>query len=109
MRFLRVAPLQDTRQPFEVVSHRLERQFQLVFGQSQIPHPPVVLPLFQMGKDALNLSAHQTLLLIWLPVGGGELNVVRFLFQNPVADAAIAAKTSPSYWLAVLITAARIN
>jgi hypothetical protein len=41
-----------------------------------------------MCKDAFNLPAHQTLLMIVLPILVGELDVVRFLFQDPVADGA---------------------
>ena len=72
--------------------------------------------------------------MVVLPILGREMDVVRFLFQNPVLDAvrsqpglvdfgvvdfvgvdhlgvgrASRRKTAPSYALAVLITAARIN
>src|SRR5665213_2039875 len=41
-----------------------------------------------MRKDALNLAAHETLLMVVLPILGGELDVARFFFQNAVLDAA---------------------
>lgn len=59
----------------------------MVSRESQITHPPVVLPLLQVRKDTLNLPAHETLLMVVLPILGGELNVVRFFFQNPISDA----------------------
>lgn len=74
-------------QPFEIVGDRFERQFQLVFCQSQIPHSPVSLPVFPVGKDALNVPPHLTLPVVGRLVARREVDVMRFLFQNPVADA----------------------
>jgi hypothetical protein len=61
----------------------------LVSRQPQVAHPSVVLPFLQMGKDALNLAAQEPLLLVALPIRGGELDVVRFLLQNAVKDTAL--------------------
>ena len=49
----------DAHQPLEIVSHRLEREFQLVPGQPQVTDSPVVLPFLEMRRDALNLAAHE--------------------------------------------------
>ena len=40
-----------------------------------------------MRKDALNLTAHESLLMVVRPIRARELDMVRFLFQDSVADA----------------------
>src|SRR5476651_2425782 len=44
-------------QSSQIISHRLERELQLIFGQPQVAYTPVVLPLFEVRKHPLNEAA----------------------------------------------------
>ena len=87
--FLCALQFQDARQPFEIVSHRLERQFQLVARQPQIPHSPVMLPLLPVGKYPLDAAAHPALAPVLRAVVFREFDVVRALLGDLAGDAVL--------------------
>ena len=89
LRSLRISHFQNARQSFEVIGHRLERQFQLVARQPQIPHSAVVLPLLPVGKDPFDAAAHPALAPVLSPVVLGELDVVRAFLGDLTGDAVL--------------------
>ena len=78
---------EDAREPLEVVGHGLESEFELVLGEAQVAHAPVVLPFFEMGKDTLDVRAHADLAAVVLDVRFGELDVAGTLSGDAAPDA----------------------
>src|SRR5712672_2312211 len=73
---VRLLQFHDPSQPFEIISHSLERQLQLVSGQSQVADSAVVLPLLEMRKDTLNVTANPCFASVIALIPGGELDVM---------------------------------
>jgi len=72
-----------------MAGHRFEREFQLIFDQPQVAHPPLVLPLIEVGKDSLDRLALTTLRPIALLNRPGERIKAVGLFQNVVGHACL--------------------